>query len=143
MKSLLLIATLLICMTAFSQTKQFQELTQKTKQSYSDRGYTLLNYSGDSVSKNLPLSTPVLDFDYNTYYMVLVQVDGCVYCNYEINYVDDKDYLLPVDYEFVTENGLKQGVYKFKSDANKTGKYVVFLDSDLPYYANIFVFGRK
>jgi hypothetical protein len=143
MKSLLLIIAFLISITTFSQTKQFQELTQKTKQSYLDRGYTLVNYSGDSVRKNLPLVTPMLDFDYNTYYIVLVQVDGCVYCNYEINYVDDKEYLLPVNYEFVTENGLKQGVFKFQNDANKTGKYVVFLDSDLPYYVNIFVFMKK
>lgn len=137
------IIPLILSFSAFSQTTQFNELTQKTKLSYQDRGYTLINYTCDSMQKNSPLVTPLIDFDYNTYYIIVVMLDGCVYCDFDIKYVDEKEYLLPVNYEFITDSGLKQGVYKYQNDMNKTGKYVVFLDSDLPYFANIFVFKKK
>jgi hypothetical protein len=125
-----------------AQTKDFVELTSKTKQSYLDRGYKLVSYTADSVIDVEPLVTPIVDLDYNTYYIVLVQLDGCVYCNYELKFVDAEDFLLPVNFEFFTENGIKQAVYKFQNDVNKTGKFVVFAESDLPYFANIFVFKK-
>ncbi len=143
MKNILFILALLLSVTSFAQTKQFQDLTNKTKQSYLDRGYTLVNFSGDSITTAEPLVTPMIDLDYNTYYIVLVQIDGCVYCNYDINFVDDQEFLFPIEHESITENGLKQGIVKFQNDTNKIGKYVLFLDSDLPYYANIFIFAKK
>lgn len=143
MKKLLVLIPILFSLVSFSQTKQFQELAQKTTQSYSDRGYTLVNVSGDSIMTSIPMVTQMIDFDYNTYYIVLVQIEGCNYCNYEINFIDDQDFLLPVNYEYITENEIKQGIVKFQNDVNKSGKYVVFLDSDLPYYANIFIFKKK
>jgi hypothetical protein len=125
-----------------AQTKEFVELTSKTQQSYLDRGYKLVSFVADSVIDVEPLVTPIIDLDFNTYYIVLVQLDGCVYCNYELKFVDADDFLLPVNFEFFTENGIKQAVYKFQNDVNKTGKFVVFADSDLPYFANIFVFKK-
>lgn len=125
-----------------AQTKEFMELTSKTQQSYLDRGYKLVSFVADSVIDVEPLVTPVIDFDFNTYYIVLVQLDGCVYCNYELKFVDAEDYLLPVSFEFFTENGIKQGIYKFQNAENRTGKFVVFAESDLPYFANIFVFKK-
>lgn len=126
----------------FSQTKDFVDLTSKTQQSYLDRGYKLVSFTADSLLDIEPLVTPIVELDYNTYYIVLVQLDGCVYCNYELKFVDSDDYLLPISFEFFTENGIKQAVYKFQNDVNKTGKFVVFADSDLPYYANVFVFKK-
>lgn len=125
-----------------AQTKEFIELTSKTQQSYLDRGYKLVSFTSDSVIDVEPLVTPIVDLDYNTYYIVLVQLDGCIYCNYELKFVDAEDYLLPVNFEFFNENGIKQAVYKFQNDINKTGKFVVFADSDLPYFANVFVFKK-
>ena len=125
-----------------AQTKEFLEITAKTQQSYLDRGYKLVSFVSDSVIDVEPLVTPIIDLDYNTYYIVLVQLDGCVYCNYELKFVDSEDFLLPVNFEFLNENGIKQAIYKFQNDINKTGKFVVFADSDLPYFANIFVFKK-
>jgi hypothetical protein len=143
MKNFLIILLLSLSVTAFSQTEQFQSLTQKTKQSYLDRGYTLVDESSASIQTGEPLVTPLLSFEYNTYYIVLVQVDGCIYCSYEVNFVDENEFLLTVDFEFIIENNLKQALYKFQNDLNKKGKFVVFLESDLPYYVNIFVFKKK
>jgi hypothetical protein len=64
-----------------AQTKEFLEITAKTQQSYLDRGYKLVSFVSDSVIDVEPLVTPIIDLDYNTYYIVLVQLDGCVYCN--------------------------------------------------------------
>jgi hypothetical protein len=125
-----------------AQTKDFLELTSKTQQSYIDRGYKLVSFVADSVINVEPIVTPIVDLDYNTYYIVLVQLDGCVYCNYELKFVDSDDYLLPVNFEYFNENGIKQGVYKFQNNENKTGKFVVFAESELPYFANIFVFKK-
>ncbi|HNQ67290.1 MAG TPA: hypothetical protein PKN32_02845 [Bacteroidales bacterium] len=142
MKHLLILLLLGISFTAFSQTEQFQSLIQKTKQSYLDRGYKLVDESSASIQTGEPLVTPLLNFEYNTYYIVLIQVDGCIYCSYEVNYVDENDFLLPLDFEFIMENNLKQALYKFQNDVNKKGKFVIFLESDLPYYVNIFVFKK-
>ncbi|PLX09798.1 MAG: hypothetical protein C0596_00505 [Marinilabiliales bacterium] len=125
-----------------AQTSEFAKLIDKTKQSYLDRGYELIAQKSDSIVSGVPLVSPEINLDYKTYYIVLVQLDGCFYCEYDIQFVDDKDYLFELDYEFLVEDGLKQGVYKFNNEQNTTGKYVVFLDSDLPYYANIFIFKK-
>jgi hypothetical protein len=45
--------------------------------------------------------------------------------------------------EIVVENNLKQAIYRFDNEENSKGKYVVLLNSKLPYYANIFVFKKK
>ncbi len=142
MKKLAFILILFFSVGAFAQTSKFVETISKTKQSYLDRGYKLVAEKGDSILTAEPLVGPVIDLDYNNYYIVLVQLDGCYYCEYDLQFVDDDDYLLNVDYEFEVKDGLKQGVCKFHNDANKTGKYVVFLESDLPYYANIFIFKK-
>jgi len=142
-KKFIVLIPLFISLISFSQTEEFLQQTQKTKQSYLDRGYKLVDYTGDTLVIGEPLVTPMLDFDYNTLYIVLVQIDGCVYCNYDLNFVDDREYLFPVEYETITENGTKEGMLKFMNEANKAGKYVLFLDSDLPYFANIFVFKKN
>ncbi|MDD3858767.1 MAG: hypothetical protein PHW83_01095 [Bacteroidales bacterium] len=143
MKNLLILLLISINTAAFSQTEQFISLIQQTKQSYLDRGYSLVDESSASILTGEPLVTPLLNLEYNTYYIVLVQVDGCIYCSYEVNYVDENEFLLPVDFEFIMENNLKQALYKFQNDLNKKGKFVVFLESDLPYYVNIFVFKKS
>jgi hypothetical protein len=142
MKKLAFIFLIFISVGVFAQTKEFTEQLRKTEQSYLDRGYKLVVKHSDSIVEGVPLVSPVIDLDYNTFYIVLVQLDGCKYCEYELQFVDDNDYLLTLDYKFVMENGLKQGLYKFQNESNKTGKYVVFLDSELPYFANIFVFKK-
>lgn len=128
--------------TTTAQTTLFKDMTAKTQQSYLDRGYKLVSLTSDSITDVEPLVTPKIDLDYNTYYIVLVQLDGCVYCDYKLNFVDSENFLLPVESEYLTDNGIKQTTFKFQNDVNKTGKYVVFLDSDLPYFANIFVFKK-
>jgi len=143
MKNLLLSFFLILSSLIFGQTDQFKDLLQKTKQSYIDRGYTLVSETGGSIKTSEPLVTEQILLEYNTYYIVLVQVEGCIYCDYEINFVDENDFLLPVDFEFVFEDNLKKAIYKFQNDVNKKGKYVMFLDSDLPYYSNIYVFKKK
>lgn len=125
-----------------AQTAAFKELTAKTQQSYLDRGYKLVSYIGDSITDIDPLATSVIDLDYNTYYIVLVQLDGCLYCDYELKFVDSESFLIPVNSEFFNDNGIKQATFKFQNDLNNTGKYVVFLDSELPYFANIFIFKK-
>lgn len=142
MKKLAFIFILFFSLGAFAQTSEFTKILSKTKQSYLDRGYNLVAERGDSIYTSAPLVSPEINLDYNNYYIVLVQLDGCFYCEYNLQFVDDKEYLLDVDYEFEVKDGLKQGICKFQNDVNKTGKYVVFLESDLPYYANIFVFKK-
>lgn len=143
MKKLAFILLLFISVGAFAQTSEFSKLIDKTKQSYIDRGYTLVAQKGDSIVTGVPLVSPDINLDYKTYYIVLVQLDGCFYCEYDLQFVDDKEYLYELEYEFKVEDGLKQGIYKFNNEDNAKGKYVVFLDSDLPYYANIFIFKKK
>ena len=143
MKKLLVLGFVIISFASFSQTVKFVNQLKQTKQSYLDRGYTLVDQISDSIESGNPLVSSNIDFDYNSYYIVLVQLDGCLYCDFDIKYVDDKEFMLPVNFEFSTQNDLKQGLYKFQNDVNKVGKFVVFLDSDLPYYANIFVFKKN
>ncbi|MDD4150745.1 MAG: hypothetical protein PHE33_12040 [Bacteroidales bacterium] len=142
MKKLTFLILLVLPFWGFTQSSDFVKIINQTKQSYIDRGYKPVAEIGDSISTKLPLVTPLINLDYNTYYIVVVQLDGCYYCEYDLQFVDSEEYLFKVDYEFEVKDGLKQGIYKFTNDENKTGKYVVFLDSDLPYYANIFVFKR-
>ncbi|MDD2635814.1 MAG: hypothetical protein PHW82_09980 [Bacteroidales bacterium] len=142
MKKILFLVLLVFPFCVFAQSLEFEKTIQKTKQSYIDRGYKPVVELGDSISTVNPLVTPIINLDYNTYYIVVVQLDGCFYCEYDLQFVDSEEYLFKVDYEFEVKNGIKQGIYKFTNDENKTGKYVVFLDSDLPYYANVFVFKR-
>jgi len=142
MKKLAFIILFFISIGVMAQTSEFAKLIDKTKQSYLDRGYELIAQKSDSIVSGVPLVSPEINLDYKTYYIVLVQLDGCFYCEYDLQFVDDKDYLFELDYEFLVEDGLKQGVYKFNNEQNTTGKYVVFLDSDLPYYANIFIFKK-
>ncbi len=142
MKKLVFVFILFLSVGVFAQSSQFDKVIKNTKQSYLDRGYKLVTQKGDSIVTGEPLVSPIIDLDYNNYYIVLVQLDGCFYCEYDLQFVDEKEYLLGLDYEFVVKDGLKQGVYKFHNEENQTGKYVVFLESDLPYYANIFVFRK-
>lgn len=128
--------------SVFSQSKLFEKQVAKTQQSYQDRGYKLVSVVGDSILKGTPLVTSIVDFDYDTYYIVLIMMDGCKYCEYELNYVDKIDVLHPLEYDLEYEDGIKHGLYKVQNDANKTGNFVVLMDSELPYYANVFIFRR-
>lgn len=127
---------------SYSQSADFEELTKKTIQSYSDRGYTLINHTKGKITLAEPIVTPILDFDYKKYYIVLVQLEGCLYCSYQLFFVDTDNNLIPVEYEIVIENNIRQALLKFTCDSNKNGKYVVLLDSDLPYYGNVYVFRK-
>ncbi len=142
MKKILFLVLLALPFCVFAQSSDFTKNIKKTRQSYIDRGYKPVVELGDSISTENPLVSPIINLDYNTYYIVVVQLDGCFYCEYDLQFVDSEEYLLKLDFEFEVKDGLKQGIYKFNNDKNQTGKYVVFLDSDLPYYANIFVFKR-
>jgi hypothetical protein len=142
MKKIAFIILIILPFGLFSQSDAFKKEIDKTRQSYMDRGYKLVSEKADSIFTGKPLVTPEISLDYQTYYIVLVQLDGCFYCEYKLQYVDDQDFLLDVDFDYEVKDGLKQGVYKFDNKENKNGKYVVFLDSDLPYYANIFVFKK-
>ena len=142
MKKIAFLILLVLPFCGFTQSSEFVKNINQTKQSYIDRGYKPVTEIGDSISTMSPLVTPLINLDYNTYYIVVVQLDGCFYCEYDLQFVDSEEYLFKVDYESEVKDGLKQGIYKFTNDENKTGKYVVFLDSDLPYYANVFVFKR-
>ncbi len=126
----------------YSQTENFKQLTKKTLQSYSDRGYILVQHTSGEISLSEPLVTPKVDLYYNTYYVVLVQLDGCLYCSYQLFFVDEENNLIPVDYDEFVEDGLKQTIYKFTCDSNKVGKFVVLLDSDLAYHGNIYIFKK-
>ncbi|HOZ30667.1 MAG TPA: hypothetical protein PLL66_07095 [Bacteroidales bacterium] len=143
MRVLLLSSFLVLSAVIFAQTEQFVNLTQKTKQSYTDRGYVLVDEVSGSAQIEEPMVSELLSLEYNTYYIVLVQVDGCIYCDYDLKFVDENDFLLPVEFDFFVEDNLKQAIYKFTNDVNKKGKFVVFLDSELPYFSNIYIFKKK
>ncbi len=144
MKKLLfiVISILFISTISSAQSSDFKKVVAKTKQSYIDRGYKLVVHKSDSIISGSPLVTPQINFNYKTYYVVVVQLDGCFYCDYDLQFVDEKDYLFELDTKFEIENNLKQCIYKFENPENITGKYVVFLKSEMYYYANIFVFKR-
>ncbi|HOK37556.1 MAG: hypothetical protein WHW07_09540 [Bacteroidales bacterium] len=140
--ALVLFLLIITSNAALSQTASFKELTQKTLQSYSDRGYSLVNHTQGKISLAEPLVGQEVNLDYKTYYIVLVQLDGCLYCSYQLYYVDKDNNLIPVNYEVFVDNNLKQLIYKFTSDKNTEGKFVVLLDSDLNYFGNLFVFKK-
>ncbi len=125
-----------------SQTASFKELTQKTLQSYSDRGYSLVSHTQGKISIAEPLVGEEINIDYKTYYIVLAQLDGCLYCSYQLFYVDKENNLIPVNSEILIDNNLKQTIYKFTSDKNTEGKFVVLLDSDLNYFGNLYIFKK-
>ncbi|HQB22568.1 MAG TPA: hypothetical protein PLW23_09320 [Bacteroidales bacterium] len=127
----------------FSQTKSFIDITAKTKQSYLDRGYKLVNLESDSIFDTKPLVSSDIGLDYKTYYIVHVQVDGCYFCEYKLYFVDAENNMSELNPEIVVKDDLKQAIYKFENAENSKGKYVVLLKSELPYYANIFVFKKK
>ena len=127
----------------FSQTKAFVEITAKTKQSYLDRGYTLVDFKSDSIIDTKPLVSSDIVLNYKTYYIVHVQVDACAYCEYNLYFVDTENVMTELEPEIVVENNLKQAIYRFDNEENSKGKYVVLLNSKLPYYANIFVFKKE
>lgn len=126
-----------------AQTVGFVDLTRKTQQSYLDRGYELVDFKSDSIIDVSPLVSSDINFDYKTYYIVLVQLDGCIHCDYNIQYVDERDYLSAIEAEYFIDNNCKQAIYKFTNEEAKQGKFVVLLNSKLAYYANIFVFKKK
>lgn len=142
MKNLAYLILFILPFSALAQSADFTKNIDNTRQSYLDRGYKLVAEKSDSIIIGTPLVTPEIWFDYQTYYIVLVQLDGCFYCEYKLQFVDEENVLHDVDFDYKVVDGLKQGICKFDNKENKKGKYVVFLDSDLPYYANIFIFKR-
>ncbi|MCK9255850.1 MAG: hypothetical protein GX793_01325 [Bacteroidales bacterium] len=141
---LFVLFSLLLCnFTLFSQTQDFLDISAKTKQSYLDRGYKLVDYASDSIIDISPLVSSNIDLDFKTYYIVHVQIDACVFCEYDLYFVDNENNMYELNPEFIVENNLKQAVYRFNNNENSSGKYVVILKSELPYFANIFVFKKK
>ncbi len=148
MKKIKIIITLLLVFVFYSlsisaQTADFVDFTKKTQQSYLDRGYELVDFKSDSIIDILPLVSSTISFDYKTYYIVLVQLDVCLHCDYKVQYVDENDYLIEIEVEYFMDNNSKQAIYKFTNEEAKQGKFVVLLNSKLAYYANIFVFKKK
>lgn len=142
MKKLLFILFVFATSFSFSQTSEFVEIMKNTRQSYEDRGYVFMSQTSDSISTSVPLVTQDIQLVAKSTYLVVIQLDGCMYCEYELYFVDENNNMTPVEYEENIIGNLKESTVRFKNETLTNGKYIILLKSDLPYFANMYIFTK-
>lgn len=134
MKKNYLILFLFILINTLSNAQNYlniNDITNKHVQSYTDRGYSLVSSTIiEKANIDNPVVSPIIDFQADTYYIIVILVENSIYCKYNLSFVNEKDIIESSDFQYVFEEDLKIGIKKFTNKSFLRGKYVVQFDTE-------------
>ncbi|MBO7134920.1 MAG: hypothetical protein J6W06_12285 [Bacteroidales bacterium] len=145
MKKLITIAIIFFsAFGTFAQNVQFDNFLQKIKQNFDDKGYKMQSETIGKISDTLPIVSDTLMLEADTYYNIVAASDNCSYCILKLYFVDSENNMHPLEFE-VTENydeRFNYRIYKNRCNQYEVGRYVLMINSELPYDMGLFVYKK-
>jgi hypothetical protein len=80
-----------------------------------------------------------------TYYNVVVASDNCSYCVVKLFFVDSENNMTPLDFEVIEndpDGWYNYRVYKNANMKYEFGRYVIMVNSELPYDMGLMVYKK-
>ncbi len=140
-----ILATTLCILAGQAQNTNFEKYVSKVKQSFEDKGYKLASQTIGKTCDTLPLVSDTLYLEAETYYNVVVASDNCSYCVVKLFFVDSENNMTPLDFEVIEndpDGWYNYRVYKNANMKYEFGRYVIMVNSELPYDMGLMVYKK-
>ena len=140
-----ILATTLCIFAVQAQNTNFEKYVSKVKQSFEDKGYKLASQTIGKTCDTLPLVSDTFYLEAETYYNVVVASDNCSYCVVKLFFVDSENNMTPLDFEVIEKDPDGWYNYRVYKNANmkyEFGRYVIMVNSELPYDMGLMVYKK-
>ncbi|MBO4614016.1 MAG: hypothetical protein J5709_02740 [Bacteroidales bacterium] len=140
-----IIAATLCFFAVQAQNTNFEKYVSKVQQSFEDKGYKLASQTIGKTCDTLPLVSDTLYLEAETYYNVVVASDNCSYCVVKLFFVDSENNMTQLEFEVIEndpEGWYNYRVYKNRNTQYGFGRYVIMVNSELPYDMSLLVYKK-